>query len=197
MAKRSQARRAENSDRAHCYDRTSSASIDKTTGCITSLLGQGRTSRDHRPRRMRQSASVLQGHAEAIRRVEHRSGHARCTAADDRKSRLALSRYGFEWSPGDPRHPPLAELEVCPDHHRSKATSSTSTTTSTGTRSTCCSRPPSRSAVTSDFATYEIPYGTIERPTTRNNSWEKAQFEVPAMRWADLSGADPTARSTA
>jgi alpha-mannosidase len=44
-------------------------------------------------------------------------------------------------------------------------------------------------AVKSDFATYEIPYGTIERPTTRNNSWEKAQFEVPAMRWADLSGA--------
>jgi len=45
-------------------------------------------------------------------------------------------------------------------------------------------------AVTSDFATYEIPYGSIERPTTRNNSFEKAQFEVPAMRWADLSGAD-------
>jgi alpha-mannosidase len=36
------------------------------------------------------------------------------------------------------------------------------------------------------FATYEIPYGTIDRPTTRNNSWEKAQFEVAAMRWADL-----------
>jgi alpha-mannosidase len=46
-------------------------------------------------------------------------------------------------------------------------------------------------SVTSDFATYEIPYGTIERPTTRNNSWEKAQFEVPAMRWADLSGSGP------
>jgi alpha-mannosidase len=44
-------------------------------------------------------------------------------------------------------------------------------------------------AVKSDFATYEIPYGTIERPTTRNNSWDKAQFEVPALRWADLSGA--------
>jgi alpha-mannosidase len=44
-------------------------------------------------------------------------------------------------------------------------------------------------AVTSDHATYEIPYGAIERATTRNNSWEKAQFEVPAMRWADLSGA--------
>jgi alpha-mannosidase len=35
-------------------------------------------------------------------------------------------------------------------------------------------------------ATYEIPYGTIARPTTRNNSWEQAKFEVPAMRWADL-----------
>lgn len=41
-------------------------------------------------------------------------------------------------------------------------------------------------AATGPFATYEIPYGTIDRPTTRNNSWEKAQFEVPAMRWADL-----------
>ena len=41
-------------------------------------------------------------------------------------------------------------------------------------------------AATSPFATYEIPYGTIERPTTRDNSWEKAQFEVPAQRWADL-----------
>jgi len=41
-------------------------------------------------------------------------------------------------------------------------------------------------AATSPMATYEIPYGTIQRPTTRNNSWEKAKFEVPAIRWADL-----------
>jgi alpha-mannosidase len=41
-------------------------------------------------------------------------------------------------------------------------------------------------AASSGKATYEIPYGAIERPTTRNNSWEKAQFEVPALRWADL-----------
>ena len=41
-------------------------------------------------------------------------------------------------------------------------------------------------AATAPNATYEIPYGTIERPTTRNNSFEKAKFEVPAMRWADL-----------
>ena len=44
-------------------------------------------------------------------------------------------------------------------------------------------------AVTSDHATYEIPYGAIERTTARTNSWEKAQFEVPAQQWADLSGA--------
>jgi alpha-mannosidase len=41
-------------------------------------------------------------------------------------------------------------------------------------------------AAASGNATYEIPYGSIERPTTRNNSWEAAKFEVPALRWADL-----------
>ncbi len=39
---------------------------------------------------------------------------------------------------------------------------------------------------TGSVATYEIPYGSIERPTTRNNSIEAARFEVPALRWADL-----------
>lgn len=42
---------------------------------------------------------------------------------------------------------------------------------------------------TSPFATFEIPFGTIERPTTRNNSWEQARFEVPAQRWADEGNA--------
>jgi alpha-mannosidase len=46
-------------------------------------------------------------------------------------------------------------------------------------------------AASGPFATYEIPYGSIDRPTTRNNSWEKAQFEVTALRWADLSGPGP------
>jgi alpha-mannosidase len=41
----------------------------------------------------------------------------------------------------------------------------------------------------SDKATFEIPYGSIERPTTRNTPAEQAQFEVPAQRWADLSDA--------
>jgi alpha-mannosidase len=41
-------------------------------------------------------------------------------------------------------------------------------------------------SASSPYATYEIPYGNIRRPTTRNNSFEKAKFEVPAIRWADL-----------
>jgi alpha-mannosidase len=44
-------------------------------------------------------------------------------------------------------------------------------------------------SATAPKATYEIPYGSIERTTTRNNSWEKAKFEVPAQRWADLGDA--------
>jgi alpha-mannosidase len=44
-------------------------------------------------------------------------------------------------------------------------------------------------AATSDAATFEIPYGSIQRPTTRNNKVEQAKFEVPAMRWADLGDA--------
>lgn len=35
-------------------------------------------------------------------------------------------------------------------------------------------------------AAFEIPYGVIDRPATRNNSVEQAKFEVPALRWADL-----------
>jgi alpha-mannosidase len=41
--------------------------------------------------------------------------------------------------------------------------------------------------VHADKATYEVPFGSIERPTTRNTPDEKAQFEVPALHWADLS----------
>ena len=44
-------------------------------------------------------------------------------------------------------------------------------------------------SASSSMATYEIPYGTIQRPTTRNNSWEDAKFEVPAIRWADLGNS--------
>ncbi len=42
-------------------------------------------------------------------------------------------------------------------------------------------------AVHSAHAAYEIQYGTIERPTGRNTTWEQARFEVAAHRWTDLS----------
>jgi alpha-mannosidase len=38
-------------------------------------------------------------------------------------------------------------------------------------------------------ATFEIPFGSVQRPTTRNTPAEQAQFEVPAQRWADISDA--------
>ena len=36
-------------------------------------------------------------------------------------------------------------------------------------------------------ATYEMPFGLAKRPTTFNNSYEIAQFEVCGHRWVDLS----------
>lgn len=39
-------------------------------------------------------------------------------------------------------------------------------------------------------ATYEIPFGHVERPTHENTSWDLARFETCAHRWADLSEGD-------
>ena len=41
--------------------------------------------------------------------------------------------------------------------------------------------------VRSSQATYEIQFAAVERPTTRNTSWEQQKFEVAAQRWVDLS----------
>ncbi|MNC20673.1 alpha-mannosidase [compost metagenome] len=41
--------------------------------------------------------------------------------------------------------------------------------------------------VIADKATYEIPFGALERPTHRNTSWEQAQYEVCGHRFADVS----------
>jgi alpha-mannosidase len=41
----------------------------------------------------------------------------------------------------------------------------------------------------SQKAAFEIPYGSIERPTTRNTPAEQAKFEVPALAWGDISDA--------
>ncbi len=41
--------------------------------------------------------------------------------------------------------------------------------------------------VEADYATYEIPFGAIQRTTRRESDRQKAQWEVPALRWADLA----------
>jgi alpha-mannosidase len=41
--------------------------------------------------------------------------------------------------------------------------------------------------INSSRATYEIQYGTIERPTHKNTSWDRAKFEVCGHRFADVS----------
>ncbi len=44
--------------------------------------------------------------------------------------------------------------------------------------------------INSDTATFDIPFGNLERKTARNTSWEKARFEVPMLKWADISEGD-------
>ncbi|MCM0592164.1 MAG: alpha-mannosidase [Gloeotrichia echinulata IR180] len=41
--------------------------------------------------------------------------------------------------------------------------------------------------IAADFATYEIPCGAIRRPTKPQTPAEQAKWEVPALRWADLT----------
>ena len=41
-----------------------------------------------------------------------------------------------------------------------------------------------------EMATYEMPYGAIARSTQPQTAAEKAKWEVPALRWADLSQED-------
>lgn len=43
--------------------------------------------------------------------------------------------------------------------------------------------------ITSEQATYEVPFGAIQRPTKPTTDHETAKWEVPALRWADLSDA--------
>ena len=42
-------------------------------------------------------------------------------------------------------------------------------------------------AVHARNATYEMPFGYAERPTHWSSSWDRARYEVPGHRWADLS----------
>lgn len=45
-------------------------------------------------------------------------------------------------------------------------------------------------AVRSTRATYEIQFGSVERPTHWNTSWDYARFETVGHRWVDLSEGD-------
>ena len=45
-------------------------------------------------------------------------------------------------------------------------------------------------AINAAFATYDIAYGNMPRPTHRNTSYDRAKFEVPAHQWMDLSQGD-------
>ncbi len=44
--------------------------------------------------------------------------------------------------------------------------------------------------VNADKATYEIQFGSVQRPTHTNTSWDKAKFEVCAHKFADISECD-------
>jgi len=44
--------------------------------------------------------------------------------------------------------------------------------------------------IKADYATYEIPCGAIRRPTQPTTPSDRAKWEVPALRWADLSSDD-------
>ena len=44
--------------------------------------------------------------------------------------------------------------------------------------------------VLADQATYEIQFGTVQRPTHTNTSWDAEKFETCAQRFADLSEPD-------
>ncbi len=44
--------------------------------------------------------------------------------------------------------------------------------------------------INADKATYEIQFGSVERPTHTNTSWDAAKFEVCAHKFADISECD-------
>jgi alpha-mannosidase len=41
--------------------------------------------------------------------------------------------------------------------------------------------------INTSYATYDIPFGNLRRPTHRNTPYDMAKFEVPAHQWVDLA----------
>lgn len=44
--------------------------------------------------------------------------------------------------------------------------------------------------IQTECVTYDIQFGSIKRSNFNNTSWERAMFEVPAHKWADISEGD-------
>ena len=45
-------------------------------------------------------------------------------------------------------------------------------------------------SVRSEVAHYEVPFGVVERRTVPKDRWDEAKYEVPALRWVDLSDGE-------
>ena len=58
----------------------------------------------------------------------------------------------------------------------------------------CDRDAPIAEAVRAARATYDIQFGNLERPAHWNTSWDWARFEVPAQKWADVTGTLPDGR---
>jgi alpha-mannosidase len=103
--------------------------------------------------------------AESVKLVE--SGPIRATIRVTKKFRKSTFVQDISLTAGSPRLEIRTEADWHEDHILLKAAFALN--------------------VQNQKATFEIPYGSIQRPTTRNSPEEKAKFEVPALRWADLS----------
>lgn len=108
----------------------------------------------------------VEGEAESWRVEEDGSGPAaiRVERALGKASRIVQT---FSLVPGSPR----LDVETWVDWHESRT----------------MLRVLFPVDVQADFATYEIPFGHIERSTRRETNEEKSRFEVSAHRWMDLS----------
>ena len=163
--------------------------VDPQNGCITSLYDKKAELRIDRVRRMRQRTRRIQRHAQGIRRVEHRRGLRESVHQLDKADSVELVDKG----------PLRASIRVTRTWQNSKFVQDITLYAGLDRVDVANNidwhethillKAAFPLAASSGEATFEIPYGTIERPTTRNNKVEQAKFEVPAMRWADLGDA--------
>ena len=175
--------------------------VDKQSGCITSLFDKKSELRNAGLRRLRQPAAVLQRHAEGLRRVEHRSRHARRCA---RRPSITPIRLNCLRPPSQAIRvtSPLAEFEIRADLQpaRQTATWSTSTTTSTGTKSHILLKAAFPLAATSHLRPTRFPMApSTGRPRAtiagRRRSLKCRRSAGPISAMASTASASSTSRS--